>query len=290
MVAIVYLLIISAFCFALISFFSDDRGEKISVLEEFEVTRRLKSRHFPANILEKAGLINIPFLKVLRIDKHYIKLVDRSGINLSYFGFFTLKELTAIVFLFGAGFLTPGLKFVFIIGLVGFFLPDLWLLKKVSAYRRDLLRVLPETVDLVNLCIGAGLDFMGAVKWLIGSKISFKSPLIKELTQVRKEIDIGKARVQALTDMEKRLGIAEISSFVRMLISAEKLGISISGVLDNFSADCRENRFHSGERKAKMAALKILFPLIFCILPTVAVIIIGPIFLQFKEQGLGMGF
>jgi len=288
-VVIVYLLMISAFFFALISVFGA-RGEKISVLEEFETTIRLKPRHYPANILEKIGRINIPFLKVLKMDKHYIKLVDKSGINLSYFGLFALKELSAIAFFFGSGFLNLSLKSVFMIVVAGFFLPDLWLLKKSSAYRRDLLRVLPETVDLVNLCIGAGLDFMGAVKWLINSKISFKSPLIKELAQARREVDIGKARVQALIDMEKRLGIAEISSFVRMLVAAEKLGTPISEVMDSFSADCRENRFHGGERKAKMAALKILFPLIFCILPTVAVIIVGPIFLQFKQQGFGAGF
>jgi len=83
-VAIVYLLMILAFWFMLISFFSDTRGEKVSVLKEFEIIRRLKPRNPMANILEKAGLINIFFLKALRIDKYYINLVDRSGINLSY--------------------------------------------------------------------------------------------------------------------------------------------------------------------------------------------------------------
>jgi len=289
MVVVVYLIMILAFSLVLISLTSDSEAKRVSVLEDFEITQRHKSKYFLGKILEKIGYINIPLLKALRIDRYYIKLTNRSGIDLTYFGFFTIKEMVALGCFFTCGLFGLNVRVILFLVVIGFFLPDLWLLRKIKTYQQDLLRVLPETVDLVNLCIGAGLDFIGAVKWIAGSKVNFKSALIEELTQARKEIDMGKARIQALIDMEKRLDIAEISSFVRILVSAEKLGIPVSEVLDSFCVDSREKRFHDGERRAKMAALKILFPLIFCILPTVAAIIIGPIFLQFQQQGFGGG-
>jgi tight adherence protein C len=89
--------------------------------------------------------------------------------------------------------------------------------------------------------------------------------------------------------MDLRLKIPEISSLVRTIIIAENMGVSVSESMDRFSVDARERRFHRGERQARISSIKILFPLIFLILPIVGIIIMGPIVLQFSQSGFSMG-
>ena len=97
---------------------------------------------------------------------------------------------------------------------------------------------------------------------------------------------MGKSRREALKDMSARLNIPDVSSFVRTLIQAERMGAPVSETLAIISEDSRLNRFRRAERLALQAPMKLLIPLIFFILPTVAIIVGGPIFLQFMQQGI----
>ena len=125
---------------------------------------------------------------------------------------------------------------------------------------------------------------MLALRWVVEK--SKETPLRDELTQILQEIKMGKSRRQALKDMSQRLNIPDISSFVRTLIQTDRIGTPISEALAIISEDCRLSRFRRGERLALQAPMKMLIPLIFFILPTVAIIVGGPVFLQFSQAGL----
>lgn len=172
---------------------------------------------------------------------------------------------------------------------MGFILPDMSLRSQVGKRHKAILRMLPEVVDLLSLCMGAGLDFLGALIRVISVKGGYegkkKEPLLEELSVVIQEIKLGKRRSEALRAMAKRVNLQELSSFVRMLVQADRMGTPIAEVLLANTEDIRFERYNRAEKAALQAPLKILVPLIFCILPCVAIIVAAPIFLQFMRQG-----
>ena len=173
---------------------------------------------------------------------------------------------------------------------VGFFVPDLWLNNSVASRHKSTLRLLPEVIDLLALCMGAGLDFLGALNRVIAAKAvgKKKEPLLEELSVVMQEIKFGKRRAEALKAMGKRVNLPELSSFVRTLVQADRMGTPIGEVLAIHAEDVRFQRWTRAERAALKAPIKILMPLIFCILPCVAIIVAAPIFLQFSKMNLNI--
>jgi tight adherence protein C len=131
--------------------------------------------------------------------------------------------------------------------------------------------------------VGAGLDFLGALNKAVMLKTFRKSrePLLDELSVVLQEIKLGRRRFEALKDMAKRVNLPELSSFVRTLVLADRMGTPISEVLTMHAEDVRFERYQRAERMALKAPIKILVPLIFCIMPVVAIVVAGPVLLQF---------
>jgi tight adherence protein C len=210
-----------------------------------------------------------------------------SGVTFSAFELMAAKELAAVfcfllyMLMFGASEINP----LYVAGSlgIGFFLPDFWVAKKKQARQRAIIKALPETIDLLNLCVGAGLDFMLAVKWVIEK--SKPSPLIDELNQLWQETKVGQPRRQALKNLARRVDLPDINSFVRTLVQADRMGTSIAEALKLQSEEARLRRFQRGERLALQAPIKMLLPLLFFILPVVLIIIGGPILLQFLKSG-----
>ena len=231
-------------------------------------------------------LAKLPYLKKLQAQAEVLK------INLDI-------EVLVLMKLF-LGILLGVLVFIFfssigyglIAAMLGFFIPDFIFLSKVKAKKEVIVRVFPETIDLIDLCIGAGLDFPSSVKWVIDK--SNPNPFIEQLAIVLNEIQVGKNRIDALKDMAKRLQLTDISSFVRTVVQSERMGTSVEAGFRNLSEDTRSTRFQTGERYAIKASLKILFPLLFCILPVILIVVAGPIIIQFTQGELiptaGAGF
>jgi tight adherence protein C len=96
---------------------------------------------------------------------------------------------------------------------------------------------------------------------------------------------LGKPRVEALRDMSRRLNIPDVTSFVRTLVQADRMGTPVEEAFRILSEDTRMRRFHRGERQAMKAPLKMLIPLIFCILPVILIIVAGPILIRFMKEG-----
>jgi len=258
--------------------------ETISVFGDQLKQKQKKS--FNAPFLSIFVPINKPILKFFKLEK---SLADKLSIvkwKISASEFVSAKELVAI-------FLPLILYFMFniesvlwlsVAGVVGFILPSLILKNKIKVKKYSIERVLPETVDLLSLCVGAGLDFMSAVRWIV-NKVK-ANPLIDELVIVLKEINVGKPRLEALRDMSKRLNIPDVTSFIRTLIQADRMGTPVEETFKIISEDSRMRRFNRGERTAMKAPIKMLIPLIFFILPVIMIIVAGPILVNFMTKGL----
>lgn len=168
--------------------------------------------------------------------------------------------------------------------LMGFILPDLWLNNKIKKRHAAVLRDLPHIIDLLNICVGAGLDFMVAVGRVIQE--FRRCVLIDELKVLMQEIQMGSSRKEALKNLSARINSPEVISFSRTLIQADRMGTPIGEALKMQSEEIRLRRFQKGEEMALKAPIKLLFPLLFFILPVVLIIVAGPILIQFTRGGM----
>lgn len=281
---LIYLFLILGAALILISILQSgrDRAVDVKLPQETKEAKKIRVRSFIASIFPFTQKI----LVNLRLDAKIKNRLDAGHIKVTAQEFFNIKLLGMA----GLGILTIFIleKFdpiVFSVGIIlGYVIPDLWLKRKIAKRKYAIVRILPETIDLLGLCVEAGLDFTAAVKWVIDKVPA--NPMIEELGFVLEEIKWGKPRTQALRDMSKRLNVPEVSSFVQTLVQAERMGTPVSEAFAILSEDGRLQRFHRGERIALQAPIKILIPLIFCILPVIAIVIGGPILLQFAQGKL----
>lgn len=166
---------------------------------------------------------------------------------------------------------------------IGFVLPEMWLNARIKKRSNLVLKDLPLVIDLLNICVGAGLDFMVAVNRVIQD---FRPCLlIEELKGVAREIQMGSSRRDALKNMASHINNPEINSFVRTLLQADRIGTPISEALKMQSEEIRVRWFQRGEEMALKAPIKLLLPLMLFILPVVLIIVAGPILIQFTRGG-----
>ena len=178
------------------------------------------------------------------------------------------------------GSVSAGVLFMPVIGALGFLAPDWVLTFKIRA-RRELIRSeLPDALDLLAVSVEAGLGFDGAVTKLTEH---MDGPLIDEFALMLNEIRVGETRSVALRKMADRVDASELSNFVRAVIQAEQLGISLGRILRIQAADTRMRRQAAAEEKAMKAPIKMLFPTAIFIFPSMFVVILGPAMLTLSH-------
>jgi tight adherence protein C len=155
----------------------------------------------------------------------------------------------------------------------GFYVPDLLVYNAGSKRQAKIQNSLPDAMDMLTVCVEAGLGFDSALARVAGS---ITGPLAAEFSRALKEIQIGKSRTQSLRALADRTTVAELRAFVTALIQAGELGIPIANVLREQAKEMRLRRRQRAEEKAQMVPVKILFPLIGCLFPALFIIIIGP--------------
>ncbi|MFA5890207.1 MAG: type II secretion system F family protein [Actinomycetota bacterium] len=158
-------------------------------------------------------------------------------------------------------------------GLIGYYAPE-WVLRSRSGKRQFLIRrALPDALDLLSITVEAGLAFDAAV-----ARVARQSggPLAAELHRVLQEMQIGKSRADALRDLGERTAVEELKSFVLSMIQADVFGISIAKVLQTQAHEMRVRRRQQAEERAQKLQVKIIFPLILCIFPSLFVVLLGP--------------
>ncbi len=217
---------------------------------------------------------------------HIWKRLDAAGMKLPPMHFFVLQEIGAATGLglyfvfFRWGHLNVGWSALFVV--VVFFIPYIWLNFRIQTRRLSIARDLPEVVDLLSLCVDAGLDFMDSLGRV--TKEFRRCPTTEELTLMIQEVRVGKRRRDALRAFSRRVQMPAASSFSRTLVQADRMGTGITEALRILSEDMRIQRYHWAERFAQQAPLKMLIPLLFS-LASALIIVAGPILVQFLKGG-----
>jgi tight adherence protein C len=176
-----------------------------------------------------------------------------------------------------------GLLLGLLLGALGYMLPTLWLGGRVRSRKTEILRSLPDALDLLTISVEAGLGFDAALAKVVEK---WDNALTQEFARVLAEIRVGKLRREALRDMAERVEVPELKSFVAAVIQADQLGASIGRILHVQADQMRLKRRQRAEEIAQRAPLKMLFPLIFLIFPALFIVLLGPAIISIKTSGV----
>jgi len=170
--------------------------------------------------------------------------------------------------------------FSVLMAFVGFYLPTIYIAMRQRARHAEILSSLPDGLDLMVVCVEAGLG-LGAALQRVGVEIRLGSPeLSEELSLVNQEMQTGIARTDALRNLAERTGVDDVYSLVAMLIQTDRLGTSVAQSLRAHAESMRTRRRQRAEQMARKASIKLAFPLVFLIFPALLVIILGPAGIQ----------
>jgi tight adherence protein C len=192
-----------------------------------------------------------------------------------------IKAIGAGIGGFGAflliGILGHNLVMGLLLGLVGLGIgyigPEFWLGRRVRGRQKAILVGIPDALDLLTISVRAGLGFDAALGKVVEK---MKGPLVDEFRRALAEVRVGKQRRDALRDIVPRTEVQPLTNFIGAIIQAEQLGVSISKVLQVQSEQLRIERRQRAEAMAAQAPIKMLFPLVGCIFPSLFIVILGP--------------
>lgn len=170
--------------------------------------------------------------------------------------------------------------------MLGFLLPGMWLGSKIRKRQDEIVKAMPDAMDLLVICVEAGLGFQAAM-----GKVAEKwdNELSKGFARALQEVQLGKTLNSALREMEQNMGVADMTSFVAAIIQATSFGVSIAKVLRIQSEQMRVRRRQRAEKKAQEAPIKMLFPMVFLIFPSLFIVLLGPAALLIMESFSGGG-
>jgi tight adherence protein C len=255
--------------------------EEAMTLEEIELSQRFYERVM-LPIFNKIGEIASRFTPQATLETARLKIIKAGNpMQMDPAFFISLRFVLAVV-LGGGLFLVfsisgrnwlQGLGISALFMAVGYFMPDLWLSSKISARQKAVFRGLPDALDLLTICVEAGLGFDAAMR-KVNQK--WEDELALEFGRVIQEIGLGKLRREALRDMADRLDVAEFTSFVAAVIQSEQLGVSMAKVLRIQSDQMRVRRRQMAEEEAHRAPIKMIFPIALLIFPSILLILLGP--------------
>jgi tight adherence protein C len=171
----------------------------------------------------------------------------------------------------------------------GFYLPTLWLWSKANERKVEITHGLPDALDLMVVCVEAGLGLNAAIV-KVAQEIALASPtLASELRQVNNEMKAGINRIDALRALADRTGVADVKSLVAVLVQTDRLGTSVAQSLRAQSDSLRVKRRQRAEEAAHKVAVKLVFPLVLCIFPELLLILLGPGMLSIFRALAGVG-
>ena len=178
---------------------------------------------------------------------------------------------------------SPDVTVLVLLALVGAVLPQLWMRDTRTKRNFELVRNLPVYLEYLSMCVDAGLNFAGALKQSVDK--GPKGAMRNEFRIVLRDINSGETRADALTRLEKRVDLSDISIFVRAVIQAERMGSSMKETLVIQAEQRLTERFQRAEKMAMEAPVKLVVPLVVFIFPLTFIILLFPIVVRFMEQG-----
>ena len=168
-----------------------------------------------------------------------------------------------------------------LLGFGGLYLVVFWLSARAKSRQATMLRGLPDSMDLLTVCVEAGLGLDAAFHRVAEKQ---QGPLVDEIRQMLREIGLGKARRDALLDLAERTQLEDVRAFANAVIQAEQLGTSLAGVLRAQSQRLRTRRRQRAEQEARRVPVKMVFPLVICLMPSLFIFILGPLVLNFAKM------
>ena len=172
------------------------------------------------------------------------------------------------------------LAMLLVVAAIGYYLPNIILRRLVFVRQREIFETFPDALDLMTICVEAGLAMDAAIA-RVADEIKLNSPILsEELHLVTLELRAGASKEKALRNLALRTGVEDVDILVAMLIQAERFGTSIGASLRVHADGLRTKRRQRAEEAAAKIALKLLFPLIFCIFPSLLLVLLGPAFVQ----------
>lgn len=215
------------------------------------------------------------------------RLLELAGMTTEPTTFFLLRIILTVGLTIGAVLLffvinnrtptTNALLYTAIAFGLGFFLPVMLVKSKITRRQQNILKALPDALDLLVICVEAGLGFdaaMGKVyeKWDNDLAIAFG--------RVLREIQLGKLRREALRDMSNRMDVPDVNAFTAAIIQADQLGVSMAKILRVQSDQMRVKRRQRAQEKAQQAPVKMMIPMVLLIFPSIWIVLLGPALLQ----------
>jgi tight adherence protein C len=257
------------------------RGDVVS-LEEIELSQPFADRVI-LPLMKKFGEISTRFTPqhVLQSTEKKLELAGNPG-RIDASTFLSLRFIAAagfggllfVIFLFAKTWpVSRELLTVAIFTLLGFFFPTLWLKSKIDNRQKQVRKAMPDALDLLTICVEAGLGFDAAM-----SKVNEKwdNELSLAFGRAIREISLGKLRREALKDMADRIGIPEMTSFTAAIIQSEVLGVSMAKVLRIQADQMRMKRRQRAEEEAHKAPIKMILPMGIFIFPSILIVLLTP--------------
>ncbi len=169
--------------------------------------------------------------------------------------------------------------------ILGFFGPDAWLTRKIDERRALMQRALPDVLDLLVISVEAGLGFDSALSRVVAT---VPGPLSEEFFRMLQETRVGVTRRDAMRHLTDRTDLDELRSFILSMMQAEAFGVTISRVLRVQADEMRVKRRQRAQEKAFAAPVKLVFPLVFCIFPSLFIVLLGPAALQIWDNFINL--
>ena len=240
-------------------------------------------------ILSRLGVVNRRFMTQryeIRVRQMLVKAGDPADMKPEeILGLHEIGAVFGLLVGLYAWLLTSlGFWVVILVTLFAAYYPAIWLRDQVTKRHFKITRALPYNLDLLTLSVEAGLDFTAALAKVVEK--GKPGPLNDEFALSLRQLKMGKTREQALRTMMERVDLPPLTSFLTALIQADRMGTSMGKVLRIQSTQMRIERTQRAEKLANEAPVKMLFPLIACIFPTVFMVLFGPIVFQFMYGGI----
>jgi tight adherence protein C len=270
------------------------RDEALS-LEEIELSQRFYERII-LPVFNSVGRLASRFTPQATLESARMR-IETAGNPMSMDPSFFLAMRFVLAVVFGGGlflvFAFSGRNWLTGLGIaalfmgIGYMFPSMWLSSRISARQKSVFRAMPDALDLLTICVEAGLGFDSAMKKV---HEKWEDELALEFGRVLQEISLGKLRREALKDMSERLQVGELTSFVAAVIQSEQLGVSMAKVLRIQSDQMRVRRRQMAEEEAHRAPIKMIFPIALLIFPSILMILLGPAAMLLLTSPMGALF
>jgi tight adherence protein C len=267
-----------------------DRETPIT-LEEIELSASFTERViYPAIDGLSKFVAQFTPARTLENTRHKLDLADNPGnltpanfLAVRFVAMFVLGGLVLGLMIIAKLPLTRRILFTVVSTALGFYLPVLWLGSKIRGRQKEVVKQLPDTLDLLTICVEAGLGFDQAVQKVVEKS---DNELSRACNRYLQEVRLGKPRREALQSMSDRLEVPDVTTFIAAIIQASDLGVSMAKILRIQSEQMRVRRRQRAEQEAHRAPIKMLFPMAFLIFPSIFIVLLGPAILLLMESNV----